>query len=75
MSASHDSVEMAMFVGEVIVDGLFVGRCIWHTKEMVGDDIFDTLLISNFEIKLLKEEDPTDESGLRILLEHKVSNH
>ena len=63
-----------MFVGEVIVDGQFVRRCVWHTREIVGDDIFDTLFMSNFEIKLLKEEDPTDESGLCILLEHKVSN-
>jgi len=63
-----------LFIREVIIDGQFVGRCVWHTGEMVGDDILDTLFISNFEIKLLKEEDPTDELGLHILLEHKVSN-
>ena len=59
-----------MFVGEIIVDGQFVRRCVWHTREMVCDDIFDTLFISNFEIKLLEEEDLMNESGLRVLFEH-----
>ena len=53
-----------MFVKDVVIDGQFVRRCVWHTREMVGDDIFDTLFISSFEIKLLKEEDPTDELGV-----------
>ena len=35
--------------------------------------MFSTLFISNFVIKLLKKEDPTDELGLRVLLEYKVS--
>jgi len=39
---------------------------------MIGDDIFDPLFISDFEIKLLKKEDPTNESGLPILLKHSV---
>ena len=59
-----------MFIGEVIIDWKLVGRGIWHTREVIGDDIFDTLFILNFEIKLLKEEDPINESGLCILLEH-----
>ena len=42
-------------------------------REVIDDDIFDTLFFSNFEIKLLKEEDPKDESGLRVLFKHKIS--
>jgi len=38
---------------------------------MIGNDIFYTLLISNFEIEFLKEKDPTNESGLGIL--HEIS--
>jgi len=30
----------------------------------MGNDIFYTLLISNFEIEFLKEDDPTNESDL-----------
>ena len=40
---------------------------------MIDNDIFYTLLISNFEIEFLKEEDPTNESGLGILLVHEIS--
>ena len=39
---------------------------------MIGDDIFDNFFISNFEIKLLEEEDPTNESGLCVFFEHLV---
>jgi len=40
---------------------------------VISDDIFDILFISNFEIKFLKKEDPTNELGLRILLKNLVS--
>ena len=41
---------------------------------MVSNDIFYAFLISNLEIKFLKE-DPTNESGLGILLKHEVSKY
>ena len=53
-----------MFIGEVIIDWQLIGRDVRNTREMIDDDIFDTLFISNFKIKLLKEEDSTNESGL-----------
>jgi len=39
---------------------------------MVSDNIFYAIFVSNFEIKFLKKEDPTNKSGLGILLKHKV---
>jgi len=39
---------------------------------MVNNDIFYALLVSNLKIKFLKEEDPTNESSLGILLHHEV---
>ena len=42
---------------------------------MVGNDIFYAFLISNLEIEFLKKEDPTNESGLGILLHHEVPKH
>ena len=39
----------------------------------MGNDIFYTLLISNFEIEFLKEEDLMNELGLGILLVHAIS--
>jgi len=62
-----------LFIGKVIVEWQLVGRGVWNTREVIDDDVFDTLFISNFEIKLLKEEDPMNESGIHVLLEHKVS--
>ena len=58
-----------LFIGEVIIDWQLIGRGVWNTREMINDDIFDTLFISNFEIKFL-EEDPINELDLRILFEH-----
>ena len=71
MSANYDSVKVAK--SRSIVDWQLVERGVWHTREVISDDVFGTLFISNFEIKLLKGEEPTDESGLHVLLEHKVS--
>ena len=39
---------------------------------MVNNDIFYALLVSNLKIKFLKKKDPTNESGLGILLHHEV---
>jgi len=39
---------------------------------MVSNDIFYACLVSNLEIKFLKKEDPTNESGLGILLHYEV---
>jgi len=39
---------------------------------MVSNDIFYAFLVLNLEIKFLKKEDPTNESGLGILLHHEV---
>jgi len=39
---------------------------------MVCNDIYYAFLVSNLEIKFLKNEDPTNESGLGILLHHEV---
>jgi len=47
-------------------------RGIGDTREMVSDNIFYTLFVSNFKIKFLKKEDPMNESGLGILLKHEV---
>jgi len=40
--------------------------------EVIDDDVLDPFYLE-FCVKLLKKEDPTDELGLRVLLEHKVS--
>ena len=37
-----------------------------------SNDIFYAFLISNLEIEFFKKEDPTNESGLGILLHHEV---
>jgi len=42
---------------------------------VIGNDIFYTLLISNFEIEFLKEEDPMNELGHGILLVHEISEY
>ena len=42
---------------------------------MVSNDIFYVFLISNLEIEFLKKEDPTNESGVGILLNHEVPKH
>jgi len=42
---------------------------------MVGSNIFYAFLISNFEIKFLKEKDLMSELGLSILLHHEVPKH
>ena len=40
---------------------------------MVSRNVFCAFFVSNLEIKFLKEEDPTNESGFGILLKHEVS--
>jgi len=40
---------------------------------VIGNNIFYTLFISNFEIEFSKEGDPTNELGLGILLVHEIS--
>jgi len=37
-------------------------------REIVSDNIFYTLFVSNFEIKFLKEEDPTNDRVLASFL-------
>jgi len=68
MSANHGSVEMARSYssGKLSLMGSS-SESAFGTREMVCNYILKTLFISNFEIKFLKEEDPTNELGLRIL--------
>ena len=61
---------LELFIRKIVIDWQLVGRCVWDTREVIGDNVFDTLFISNFEIKLLKKEDPINKSVLRILLKH-----
>ena len=41
-------------------------------RERWSTTIFSTLSYPNLEIKFLKKEDPTNESGLGILLHHEI---
>jgi len=40
---------------------------------MISVNIFDTLFLSNIEIKFLKKKDLTNESYFDILLKHEIS--
>ena len=45
-------------------------RSIGDSREMVTDNVFYALFVSNLEIKFLKKKDLTNESGFDILLKH-----
>ena len=72
MRAYHGSLKVAKSCssGKLSLIGNSLEGGVWNTREMIDDDIFDIFFISNFEIKLLEEEDPTNELGLRIFFEH-----
>ena len=41
-------------------------------RQMIGYDIFDPFLITNFNMELLQQEDPSDESWFHIGLTQEV---
>ena len=65
-------LEKLSLIGNSLDDafGILERWSIWTSREIIYNNIFYTIFVSNLEIKLLKKKDPTNKVGFSILLKH-----
>jgi hypothetical protein len=73
---NHPSVfiehSIEVVISHLVFYGLFIISSMIHPRQMIGHNILHPLLITNFNIELLKKKDLTNQSWFSILLSQEI---
>jgi hypothetical protein len=73
---NHPSVfikhSIEVVISHLVLYGLIIILSTIHPRQVIGHNILHPVLITNFNIKLLEEKDPTNQMWFSILLSQEI---